>query len=911
MNMRNHRSYITPFILTLINETLFSTPLRGRKTQKIISNLLILAVMLIGQPYLSIAARYPVLSVTDDDLKEVVSISIADGNRGTILTVKSVGKMTMERAMLLDEPPRMIYDLFYDGPPFASVTRSVNNLYLESIRVGYHPNKIRLVLDAKGPDIPKFTHQSGNRELIIVLEAGRQGGIKSAGSGAKVMDVKETNPPVYKSSLSEENNGSHETESIPADSAKAAAAVIIDASIMDTSGPKDVFQQEPSLLPEKMMHLDPDDGSEDRALFLKGIEAFKYQRWPESEKSLKHLIKTYPKGRYFEKAYFLLAKSIEQLHSQTTTEHFSEIKSHYEDAIYRFPKSIFIPDALLSVGNLYLKVKNYSEAIGYFNLVIENKTDDIACVKAMIQKGNLLFQKGKYAEALSVYERIIQNYGGSFAVTEAEISAAKALFEMNRFEKSINLLTRLAQKPENIYRYPDISLYLGYNYYQKKDYAEARKNLFRYYNIYPDSETCPMVLSKIGDSYRAEGLMNAATKIYQLVLTRFPQTEGALISLTRLAEEQESGDLKIAEGILAPIDVTGEAIASPQNIYEEVIRESIGKNNNSPMVEYALLKLAVIYRKEKSNGKSLDILKDLLEKYPQSKLLPEIIYALSDTFEAVLEDQGEEEYIKILNIYQKQQEPVQRLAPPKTFIAVAKAYQRLGLEDMAAELFLKADALLPAGKKPEELLFYLGKYYFEKGQNERGLEKINSLVILYPAGEYSAKAYHLKGGAFQKNKEYTQAIEMFSQALKSRPKTEDRINILVDKARALMSSGLNEEGLAAARAAEQSLAENPEQNQSLYQGVGDLYLHLGRPEEALSLFNRALSFEKNEKNSIRLKFSIARCYEAMNKKSDYIPLYNQLAGLDDPLWSLVAKERLEAIDFEETLRKADFKKNRR
>ena len=910
MNMRNHRNYRTLVILTPINGTLFSTPLWGRKTQKIISNLLILTVMLMGQPCLSIAARYPVISVTADDLKEIISISTADGNRGTILTVKSVGKMTMERAMLLDEPPRMIYDLFYDGPPFASVTRSVNNLYLESIRVGYHPNKIRLVLDAKGTDIPKFTHQSGNQELIIVLEGGRQGpGFRgqgsggSAGSGAKVMEVKE-------------NNGSHETESIPSDSAKAASSVIIDASIMDTSGPKDVFQQEHSLLPEKMMILDPDDGSEERALFLKGIEAFKYQRWSESEKSLKHLIKTYPKGRYFEKAYFLLAKSIEQLHSQTTTEHFSEIKSHYEDAIYKFPASIFVPDALLSMGNLCLKVKNHDDAIGYFNLVIGKKTDDIARVKAMIQKGNLLFQKGKYTEALSVYEHIIKNYGGSFAETEAEIGAAKALFEMNSFDKSIKLLTRLAQKPENIYRYPDISLYLGYNYYQKKDYAGARKNLFRYYNIRPDSETCPLVLSKIGDSYRAEGLMNAATKIYQLVLTRSPQTEGALISLTRLAEEQESGELKITEGIgiLAPINITGEAIASPQNIYEEVIRESISKNNNSPMVEYALLKLAVIHRKGKNNGKSLDILKDLLEKYPLSKLLPEIIYALSDTFEAVLEDEGEEEYIKILNIYQKQQEPVQRLAPPRTFIAVAKAYQRLGLEDMAAELFLKADALLPAGKKPEELLFYLGKYYFEKGQNEHGLEKINSLVILYPAGEYSAKAYHLKGGAFQKNKEYAQAIEMFSQALKSRPKTEDRINILVDKARALMSSGLNEEGLAAARDAEQSLAESPEQNQSLYlnyQRVGDLYLHLGRPEEALLLFNRALSIEKNEKNSIKLKFSIARCYEAMNKKSDYIPLYNQLAGLDDPLWSLVAKEKLEAIDFEEALRKANFKKNRK
>ncbi len=866
-----------------------------------------------GLPYLSAAADGPFISVTGEDLKEIVSISAAENNQRTILTIKSVGKMTVEKTMFLNAPPRIIYDLYYDGMPFSNVDRSIKSSYLKSIMVEYHPNKIRLAFELKGSDIPKSTYRQGDHELIIMLGEGSQGpGFRGQGSGvstdsgAKIMNAKETNPTGYKSSVSEENNGPHETEYNHAGSVKEATSGNTEVSVS-----KDLSQSTPALLLEKMMQIETNDGSEDTALFLKGVEAFKRQGWPEAEKSLKHLIKTYPKGRYSEKAYFLLAKSIEQLHSQTPSEHFSVIKSHYDDAIYRFPASNFAPDALLSVGDICLKVKSYDEAIGYFNLVIEKKPDEISCVKAMIQKGNLLFQRGKYAEALSIYELIIQNYGGSFAETEAEIGAAKALFEINSFDKSITLLTRLAQRPENIYRYPDIFLYLGYNYYQKKDYAEARKNLFRYYNICPGSETCPLVLSKIGDSYRAEGFTNAAAKIYQLVLTRFPQTEGALISLTRLAEEQESGEMKITEGIPAPFKIIDEAIASPREIYEELIRELISKKNNSPMVEYALLKLAIIHRKGKNNGKSLDILKDLLEKYPLSKLLPEIVYALSDTFEAVLEDKGEDEYIKILNIYQKQKEPIQRLAPPRTFIAVAVAYQGLGFQEMAAELFQRADALLPKEKKPEELLFYLGKYFLEKGQPENGVEKLNSLIINYPSGKYSAKAYHLKGVVFHKNNEYAKAIEMFSKALKSRPGLDDGIYIMMDKARALTASGLNEESLAVARYAEQSLAERQEKSQSLYQEVGDLYFHIGRPAEALSLFNDALSFEKDEKQSAKLKFSIARCYEALNKKSDYIPLYNQLAGLNDPLWSRVAKERMESIEFEEMLRKVYPGKNRR
>lgn len=862
--------------------------------------------MLMGLPCLSAASVDPFVSVTGEDLKEIISISVAESDRGTTLTVKSVGKMTVIKTMFLDSPPRIMYDFFYDGMPFTPVVRSVKSSYLKSIGAKYLPNKIRLAFEMKMPDISEYRFQRGNHELIIRLGEDKTGKIEKAGSGEKATGVRDEKPQVSKKSSSGKNNGPRETGGNRAGSVKEATSGNTEASVS-----KDLLQFTPALLLEKMTQIETNNGSEDTVLFLKGVEAFKIQRWQEAEKNLKHLIKTYPKGRYSEKAYFLLAKSIEQLHSQTPSDHFSVIKSHYEDAIYRFPSSIFVSDALLSTGNLCIQIKNYDEAIGYFNLVIEKKSDDIACVKAMIQKGNLLFKNGKYAEALSVYEHIIKNYGGSFAETEAQIGAAKALFEINSFDKSINLLTRLAQRPENTYRYPDIFLYLGYNYYQKKDYAGARKSLFRYYNISPDSETGPLILSKIGDSYRAEGLTNAATKIYQLVLTRFPQTEGALISLTRLAEEQESGELKTTEVIPAPFIINGEAIASPHEIYEEVIRESIGKNNNSPMVEYVLLKLAIIHRKGKNNRKSLDILKDLLEKYPLSKLLPEIVYALSDTLEAVLKDQGEEEYIKILNIYQKQKEPIQRLAPPRTFMALAGVYQRLGLQDMAAELFQKADALLPEEKKPEELLFYMGKYFLEKGQADNGFEKLNSLIINYPSGKYSAKAYHLKGGVFYKNKEYAKAIEMFSKALKNRPGLDDGIYIMADKARALTASGLNEEGLAVARYAEQSLEESPEQSQSLYQEVGDLYLHIGRPADALSLLNKALSFEKEEKQSVKLKFSIARCYEALNKKSDYISLYNQIAGLNDPLWSRVAKERMEAIDFEETLRKADISKKRR
>lgn len=809
------------------------------------------------------------ISVMDDTRKEIISISVTENDKETTLTVQSGKIMTVKNTMVMDSPPGIIYDIPYDGSLFTSIDRTLKNSNLKSIRVGYHSGNIRMALEINGANIPKFSHRVSNHELIIFVATGKKGDDK---------EVKKSEPK----------------------------------NIV----PEKKLQYAPAaLLLKKMTESEPNDGSKDAALFLSGANAFENRRFPEAVDNLKNLIKTYPKGKYSEKAHFLLAKSFEQLYTETPSEHYSVIKNSYDDAIYKFSSSMFAPDAMLSAGNLCLKTDNYSEAIAYYNRVIEKNIDPFTTVSALLQKGEARCQKGKYTEAISIYENIIQGNGANFGKTEAELGIAKALFELNSFQKSIDLLIRLEQEPENIYRYPDILLYLGYNYYQMENYTGAIKNLFRYYNIYPDSKVNHLVLSKIGDAYRAGKMPDSALKIYKLVFDRFPQTEGALISLARLAEQQESGELKNNYNLISHT-VTGKELFSPREIYEKVINEYISKDSKNPMLEYALLKLAIIYQKEKKYIKSMEILGNLLKNYPLSKLRPEIIYALTDTFEAILNNKEKNEdnkevYAGIVNSYVSAKNIIQRLAPPRTLLAVAVACIRVGLENMAAELFLQADTVLPDKEKPGELLYYHGKYLVENGRQENGLKKLDLLTVQYQSGEFVAKAYHVKGILFKENKKYEQAIEMFSRALKSSPEIEDRIMILADKAWVLAASGLKDEGLEAAKEAENILVQNPKQNQFIYQKVGEICLNLGKPEDALLLLNSAIAAKKDGKDNIKLRFLIAQCYEALNRKSDYISVYNELAKSGDPLWSRIAKEKMEAIIFKELLSGKEFNKYRR
>jgi len=84
---------------------------------------------------------------------------------------------------------------------------------------------------------------------------------------------------------------------------------------------------------------------------------------------------------------------------------------------------------------------------------------------------------------------------------------------------------------------------------------------------------------------------------------------------------------------------------------------------------------------------------------------------------------------------------------------------------------------------------------------------------------------------------------------------------------------------------------------SIYHDTGDLYLHLGYPKKALSIFNAALEMEKENENKIRLQLMIAQCYKLLDKKKDYLALYNQISSLNDPFWSNLAKEKIDAINF--------------
>ncbi|MBC8394940.1 MAG: hypothetical protein H8E17_20515 [Deltaproteobacteria bacterium] len=115
----------------------------------------------------------------------------------------------------------------------------------------------------------------------------------------------------------------------------------------------------------------PNDGRAETVLFIECLNAYGSRDWPAAIDHISHLIETYPDGKYIERAYFLLAKSYDQLYPESNPLNFNEVINRYEKAIHQFPSSVYVLDALLCIGNRYLESNNYLEAVGYYNLILK------------------------------------------------------------------------------------------------------------------------------------------------------------------------------------------------------------------------------------------------------------------------------------------------------------------------------------------------------------------------------------------------------------------------------------------------------------------------------------------------------------------------------------------------------------
>jgi TolA-binding protein len=848
---------------------------------------LIFTIMIMLKTSLSFATLPPDTSVGWMD--KITSIATQNTGDITSLIIQGNGKIPDLTTRTIPSPPRIIVDILHTVTPFKSILKQVSSPELKTLRVGYHPESIRMVLDVNGPDVPHFSTECLENRLVITLYSENSHKIKAL----SVTPAKPKNEDVF-------GSVSGKKEVVDTRVSETAIQKKADATPLGKEVVERSITANPGLFntAEQLTRVPGLEGQDGITTFTSGIEAYQSQKWPEAVNRFTRFLETFPANPYAEQARFLMAKAHDRLNSDTGMTQFNVLKQHYEDAIYQYPDSPYVPDAYLSIGDLCFRAKLYSEALGYCNFVIDMDKQDHATPGAMILKGKILSLKNKKDKALAIFQSIQQQYPNSSEAVKSKIETAKVFFDLNQFQKSLDLLSGLAAKHEYIYQYPDISRYFGDNLYQLGQFRKARQHLFRYYNMCPDNGDSHLILARVADAYREDNDSDSAIKVYHLVLDRYPDTEGALISVYRLADLQEEGDESEKTGVAPNFKIIGSHIDMPRKIYEDVIQNAIDKDETSPLTQYALLKLSRIDLKEKKYTSSLNRLKALIEKYPRTKLRKEIEHTYEETLLAILQkDYKIKRYKHIINTFLAEKANIIKLKSPRILITIARSALALELEDMAVEMFKKATPYLSNEEKPADLLFSLAKDFHANGKMDSASLYLDLLIKNHPKDKYIPDAYLIKGDILSASKNSTRASAMYSMALEHGSKNCDQPAILLQRAKTLMETGSSKGAFQAISAADDIIRDCPHTDIQVFEDLGNAFIQFGYPKEALSVFTFAHDLALDGSSRSRLKMLMARCHELLNNKPSYLAIYNEVANQNDPFWGNVAKEKIEEMKF--------------
>lgn len=787
----------------------------------------------------------------------IVSVVVNDMPDSTVVNVSADHAISGYTVQTVPSPPRIVIDIPCRGTVQKSMRIPVDNALLREVRVGYHPEMIRVVLDSTESAVDCFDVQTHGHSMDVTLQTCR-----SAGKRAD-----ESRPAPVRA----DDPAANCTEpGVPAKSCDPEAAA---AGLTD---------------------IPPDDGLQDTHWMISGIQAYCREDWQRAKDLFQKLLTNDAAGRYSEKARFLLAWTQDHARAEPDTEQFNEIIAAYQAVITRFPDSSFTPPTMMRLAERYYQHGHDNEALGYFNLVLYQSQEPRLQAWSGIRKARILYRKKRKPELLSLIPEVEQQLGrlkSSPAKESIRVELAKLLFDVNSFHQSLRLLTQTAADDASaIYRQPDLSLFMGYNYLQLGRFEEARRQLLHFYNCFPRRPRNHLVLAQIGDTFRESGEPVAAAKIYQLVSERYPETEGAFISLLRFAEMQEDGVVPADGGL------------SPKVIYQSVILRLQEKDPDNPLIQLAMLKLASAYQRQKRFIETRTAIESLLSNYPWGILAEEIQKGLIRLVCEILEDYMQSgRYEEVYRYYQSEKELFLKMKSPDALLIVARALIELGLEDSAIQIYATADRMLPKHDEPPDLIFFVARGFYQKGQYDRALRQIDQLNEDFPDDPMALRALHMKYDILFSRKEYTHAAGVSDALLRGAYDGCQRIDILIDQVRALLAAELPLESYAALTRCDGFLKDCSSLSSDVYRELGDLFVRLKHPQDAVEYFQKAEALAAADAEKQNLAYKRAGCLIEDRRRADARSVLKQIAGSQEGFWAALAREKLTQLQFEDEL----------
>ena len=567
---------------------------------------------------------------------------------------------------------------------------------------------------------------------------------------------------------------------------------------------------------------------------FKNLEClYNLKNYEELKQGIHLFQKKYPKSTtYNSSLHFLLAECNFYL------DDYQEAIREYQLALENSPSEKITVLTHLGLAWCYLKLENYIDARNLLESINRQDLTDKEKEALLLAKANLFTETEDFLAVREVWSELQKLSTQPEAKMQAYIGQADALYNLGQYPEAIAVYRKAKEIAEGLPSQLLDRLYYGlaWAFLKNGEFREAIAEFQKAASFASDEIIKVAALCQVGDTYQDAEDYQKAIQVYDQILKDYPDSFYVDYVQYQLGlaflRSSEYNEAVMAFGALL--------LNFP----------------NSKLKTQAIYSLALgLFQKQDYQGS-----KESLEKYmPDLKgkdLEVEALYLLAtslynlgkfqeamNTFKQVIRGASD---IKIIQ---------------KAEYEIADCLYQMDKEKEALQRFNALRVKYPDSTLSPEVTWWLGGYYFRKGELSLSRRYFATLISDFPHSGLLADGYYALGLIDQEENKLDSAIENFNKAIKVGSR-----DLVAQAGIAIADILIKQDKLDQARIIyQEAIKKSPALASLIYPKISHIYEKRDDFEQAIRFYRQALSLA-SVREAPSLQFKIARACE---KKGDY------------------------------------------
>lgn len=607
-------------------------------------------------------------------------------------------------------------------------------------------------------------------------------------------------------------------------------------------------------------------------------QAFSLQsagRGSEASNAFRKYYEKYPGQPYGEEALWQAAVISRDLAAGRGDADWSRVRELFRDFSISFPQSAHLAEAYFEVGNAYLQMGFYREALPYYGLVIRRFPQAQIVIQAMMAKARCLLMVDRADEAAALYEEL----GASLDSHFVEAGVAHRYFAEDAYHDALAIFLKIQRRNQDFHLLdPELLRVMGISYFRVGNEKQGCRSLQHYLNLVARSSFRHAVLFELAESYQRQGKNDLAAKWYdQALAASGDQGEVAVFSKFRLAQYEE--------------EKTPSAARSNDLPYEAVLDTSVA----SDISQDARLDLIRRYWQRQQMAEVYDAGKIYLAhdgaKPAAKEVREKMCHVLADRFANLLKDG---KYEDVYNDYQAEYLYIKGCERATVQIRAGQALEELFLYEQAAVIYFRAMAKDMTGEEKDDIYLRRARLYLVNKDVEAAQRLLKYLRRIYNGKNIIGEIFLLSGRLRQLQNRPDEALEFFRMAAE-RPALLSRRGIYAeDYLKALAGAGKVGEFDRQLSRFDQAGWLGKEKKQYWYGQAGDIHRQQKQLKAARKAYETALDIDLAQDDSQRqhIMLSLADVLTSLGRFSEAAGYYRQVMTGADKLLVAQARQRL-------------------